>query len=136
MSIQPNSVDFDPEILSVYSCVRDLYRMCDDYIVSSGYIQWVFDPANPSMVRLQQVIKSFQFHEVNFFYHTDPLMFGGGSAIFIEAHMSHLWGKMFDCVRTDRVREALSPSRRPEKAVPVQVQKLFPSAVVIFSYVS
>lgn len=111
-SIQPDSASFDPEILPIYVCIRDLYRLCDDYIVSSGYIQWIFDSSRDfDAARLQCVLKSFQFHEVNFFYHTDPLLFGDGSVVFVEAHMSYLWGKMFDCSRTDRISSAVTPRR-------------------------
>ena len=110
------SSSFDPEILPVYTCVRELYRICDDYISDHGCMQWRFSPTNLSMVKLQQILKSFQHHEVNFFYHTDPLLFGDGSAIFVEAYMSHLWGKMFSTILTDRVREAISPSRRPKRS--------------------
>ena len=66
------SSSFDPEILPVYTCIRELYQICDDYISDHGCMQWRFSPANPSMVKLQQILKSFQHHEVNFFYHTDP----------------------------------------------------------------
>lgn len=110
-SIRPDSSAFDPEILPIYVCVRDLYRICDDYISDHGCLQWRFMPGNSSLSRLQQVVKSFQFHEINFFYHTDPLLFDNGSAIFIEASMSHLWGKLFGCILTDRISEAVSPRR-------------------------
>ena len=110
------SSSFDPEILPVYTCIWELYRICDDYISDHGCMQWRFSPVNPSMVKLQQILKSFQHYEVNFFYHTDPLLFDDGSAIFVEAYMSHLWGKMFDIILTDRVCEAISPSRRSKRS--------------------
>lgn len=110
-SIRPDSSAFDPEILPVYVCVRDLYRLCECYEVVGGIVKWCFDPASPSTVRLQAVIKSFSFHEVNFFYHVDGDLFKVNRPIFIECSVSHLWGKLFDCVRTDRVSEAVSPRR-------------------------
>ena len=123
-SIQPDFSAFDPEILPVYSCVRDLYRMCLSYEVFGGIIRWSIAPAEWSVSRLQAVLKSFKFHEVNYFYHVDSQLFGGRS-IFIEAHMSHLWGKMFDCVRTDRVSSAIAPRRSSRQRSP-QRYKVYP----------
>lgn len=111
-SIHPDFPAFDPGILPVYTCVKRLYLLCSGYVLSSGYIQWVFDsPDARASVGLQEVFASFNFFEVNYTYHVGSELFETKPKMFIECSVSHLWGKMFDCVRTDLVSEAVTPRR-------------------------
>ena len=115
-SIRPDSSSFDPEIWPVFSCVRFLYRFCSHYELSGDSVRWFFSPGIDASVAvsLQSVLKSFQFHEVNYCQCIERELFespDGSSSLCISSYIPHLWGKMFDCVRTDRVSSAIAPRR-------------------------
>lgn len=71
------------------------------------------------MPDLPRIYESFKHHEVNFCSRVEEELFDGPEwpigRVLISCYIPHLWGKMFDCLRTDRVSEAVSPSRRPKR---------------------
>nr|DAP65793.1 MAG TPA: hypothetical protein [Microviridae sp.] len=114
------STSFDPDVWPVYSCVWNLYRHCDHYELSGDSVCWVFLLKEEPYADLSRIYESFRHHEVNFCSRVAEELFDGpewsNGRVLISCYIPHLWGKMFDCLRTDRVSAAVSPSRRPKRS--------------------
>ena len=112
------STDFDPGILSIYTVVYRLYRLCDFSTSTNGIITWSF--ANPDArdsIEVQECIRSLDHFKLPYIYRVESELFGN-PRFAIDCSMRKLWIHMFSVDAADRLCEAISPRRSPRKRSP------------------